>query len=403
MAAHVVPSDDRMISSVLLNEYVRFPDIQQKLIKDGVRYKLLNYNDFVNWCIPLSSIELRSGERSRDERYSNLITLILIYLNTVGSTICGETNVKKEYADKAPTLPFSDPKYDIIVAISENDRQDEHLKTLHFKTAIKRRISRIKGFIVGELGECKMRPHWWSVRLICTTSVKGIVLMGAFLYCIKNAPGVDKNVLLEVANAYKNIAGYKSYTKIGFKKDVQYFDKMCFYEFGNLPMHIDLGLLSSDNIIRRVTSDTYDDGIIEADTSLICKLYHHLSPENQELLINVNMDLLIYELGYRKYGRYLRTHLDNPHGLTPIAILNAKKDELYLEVFPIPDVEPVPEVEPDDQGEEPNFEDGFDDFLAGVDLSSLDLDEILGTTAGKSKRKSKRKSKSQKKSKRIRF
>ena len=78
------------------------------------------------------------------------------------------------------------------------------------------------------------------------------MLLGAYLYCIKSNPTVDQIGLLELASGYTNIAGIISYSKLGFRENLDLFKGTCFTDTVNLPMNVDVNLISYDQIIDAV-------------------------------------------------------------------------------------------------------------------------------------------------------
>jgi len=163
--------------------------------------------------------------------------------------------------------------FDILIAVNNQERRPPR----NTKVASINKIDNLVGFIIAEYGECKMKPDVWSVNLICAgkagnRGLKGIgnVLLGAFLYCIKNS-NYKQEAVLELASGYTNIPGFLSYSKLGFNKDLSlyqlgrsgsssFFGKTaalpsCFTDLGNLPMSVDLSTMTSDVIINRVTGD----------------------------------------------------------------------------------------------------------------------------------------------------
>ncbi len=75
--------------------------------------------------------------------------------------------------------------------------------------------------------------------------------MGAFLYCIKNTKNrrIEKTAILELASGYTNIAGFFSYTKMGFNKDIHLYGMNCFTELNSLPMSANVNDMTSEQII----------------------------------------------------------------------------------------------------------------------------------------------------------
>ena len=132
------------------------------------------------------------------------------------------------------------------------------------------------GFIVCQLGECKML-NVWSVRLVCvkkTTKMSSLLLLGAMMYAIKEKGG--KFAVLELSGGYTNIQGFISYSKMGFIKNLSLYNYRpreyeCFYDPANLPMYVSLEHLTQLNIVElvaglkelRLTAKQDDTGLFE--------------------------------------------------------------------------------------------------------------------------------------------
>jgi hypothetical protein len=153
----------------------------------------------------------------------------------------GAFNINPSYGKNVMTRLYrNDPVLDILAVVPK--RQD----------------GSILGFILCELGECKVEPNVWSVNLICTSkttpiTVKASILLGAMMYCIKRKPQYEPEAILELAGGYSNIAGFISYTKMGFNRDndLLFGKGICFHEVYNLPMSIDISRISFSEIKRR--------------------------------------------------------------------------------------------------------------------------------------------------------
>jgi len=166
--------------------------------------------------------------------------------------------------------------FDILVAIEESN-----IPAGKTETVARHKLNHVVGFIIAQLGECKRKNDVWSVNLICSrtlmaggASIKGSILLGAFLYCIKNS-NFRQEGILELAGGYKNINGFISYTKMGFNKDLSLYDPVrhiCFDDFNNLPMSCNTSTISNETIINRagervrrlVTPAEDDSGIYSA-------------------------------------------------------------------------------------------------------------------------------------------
>ena len=112
----------------------------------------------------------------------------------------------------------------------------------------------IVGVIVVERGECIQSPKSWCVKVICVkpNSVKGSLLMGACLYCIKANPSINQECLLELVGGYKNLSAFYSYTGLGFLRVDSLWDELCFDTKECIPMRADLSETSQGDIINKV-------------------------------------------------------------------------------------------------------------------------------------------------------
>jgi hypothetical protein len=288
---------------------------------------LLNCQEFEEWFEPdvsrqsirVKEAAARIGDKAVEElelrraesaEYKTNITKEI--LKQLAVEVCGidpktgATRIGQEYGEQAvESLEFSN--FDLLVAVDSLE-YDPIGKT---EIVSNRKLANVVGFIIAEKGECHRKPHVWSVNLICTrkkingNTVKGIILLGAFIYCIKNSP--DRNEvqegILELAKGYKNTAGFISYTKIGFNKDLSLFGPHprtkveCFHDFTNLPMSVIIRDLDNETILnriaeleRRIVTDEEDDsGIYNAGK---------IDPALQERLIVLNDLLYKLEMAY---------------------------------------------------------------------------------------------------------
>jgi hypothetical protein len=60
-----------------------------------------------------------------------------------------------------------------------------------------------------------------------------------------------------LASGYTNIAGIISYSKLGFRENLDLFKGTCFTDTANLPMNVDVNLISYDQIIDVVQNQNY--------------------------------------------------------------------------------------------------------------------------------------------------
>uniref|UniRef100_A0A6C0B8V9 Uncharacterized protein n=1 Tax=viral metagenome TaxID=1070528 RepID=A0A6C0B8V9_9ZZZZ len=156
--------------------------------------------------------------------------------------------------------------FDLLIAFAPGFRDgiaEANTKSIDDRTALL--LEKVVGFIIVQLGECTILPNAYAVNLICTrtlelddgtsTTIKGALLMGAYLFCIKKlvSHGVQQVGILELADGYKNFAGFSSYTKMMFDKDIALCVEGCFYDNTNLAMSVNLQGLSEQEIIDLAT------------------------------------------------------------------------------------------------------------------------------------------------------
>ena len=161
-------------------------------------------------------------------------------------------------------------------------------------------------FIVVQKGECKIHPDWWAVKLICglTLPGSGLFLLGAMLYAARleaeslNMP--DNKVVLELADSYNNPAGFITYSRLGFQKDLELYysekncededAKRCFCEDGTMPMSCELMRYSPDQFLlfmtgRQQSSLVYDDtGMLESLSAYPIRRLQNIATPDKDLL-----------------------------------------------------------------------------------------------------------------------
>jgi len=248
---------------------------------------LLNLSEFNAWFAPVSKKSLRIANVAiaagpeeekkmllrRQTSFSEKETISKSVLEQLATTVCldpksGQPAIGDSYGRSA-IRRLADSNFDIIVAIETTPIPVGATETVSLH-----KLSRVVGFIIAELGECKMKPDVWSVNLICGRTlkngslIKGAILLGAFVYCIKNSKYTQEGVL-ELAGGYNNMNGFITYTKMGFNKDLSLFGSNCFDDFNNLPMSCNISTMNNEMIINRagererriVTSDDDDSGL----------------------------------------------------------------------------------------------------------------------------------------------
>jgi hypothetical protein len=195
----------------------------------------------------------------RMESAVNKETISKNVLEQLAMVVCvdpktGQSAIGEAYGRSAINR-LGNNEFDILVAVEESD-----IPSGKTETVSRHKLSHVVGIIIAELGECKRKNDVWSVNLICSrtlmaggASIKGSILLGAFLYCIKNGNFRQEGVL-ELAGGYKNINGFISYTKMGFNKDLSLYNRVryiCFDDINNLPMSCNTSTISNETIINR--------------------------------------------------------------------------------------------------------------------------------------------------------
>ena len=206
-------------------------------IKDKLKNKFLiiNKHEFTEWFDPK---QLRSSA----QRKENLIV-------TLTTEVCRE-QIEGNYIKTSMNLNLYDPAYDLIVVV-QSDYKTASLSS-------DQKLSKIVGFMITQLGECKMQPNVISVKLICIREhidFKSYYLLGALMYCLKGRMVYKQRVILELADKYLNLAGFFAYTKVGFDRDDALYNKNCFKEIECLPMSVDLIKYTKDEIIQLATNN----------------------------------------------------------------------------------------------------------------------------------------------------
>ena len=314
----------KLFINPILDDFRNDPRIVQNL--NGVR--LLNLPEFLDWFMPVTRESERitdyasrnpdaekklefyrgKGERERKKIADDILKGLAFFL-------CG-ASIGKGYGMAAVEKALQNDDFDLLVAISP-DKINLSRKTI---PVLNNKFNNVLGFIIPEFGECTMKPDVWSVNLICVKpneyNFKSLMLLGAFLYCIRNNDDYTKEGVLELAGGYKNINGFISYTKMGFNKDLSLYQEtapICFTDYNNLPMSIhNIHLISNDRMInrvvgreRRIVKPTEDDsGLYNAG---------QIDPKLQTKIIVCNDLLYRLELNYNNIIR-------NPYGTLEIDV-----------------------------------------------------------------------------------
>jgi hypothetical protein len=240
------PQESRRLFSTLA-AYRNDPDIQRAL--KGA--SLLTFAEFADWFI----LGAREGQRTKngdqyrlDDRHLSKDMLF-----NIAEQVC-ENKIGGSYGRQAMQGIAKTEGVDAVFVVAKHY---EKLKREEFATrpevALKKKMQHVLGFLIAELGECERLPTVHSVNLICTREhvayklydkqgerekARGALLMGAFLYCLKQ--NGERLGVLELAGGYENCGGFFSYSKMGFVKNLDLFENSCFHDVHNLPMSCDL-------------------------------------------------------------------------------------------------------------------------------------------------------------------
>lgn len=329
---------NHLFSLYKINEYRNNPDITQAL--GGVQ--LLNYTEFYDWFSDLGEEAIRvlperkaamsnpfahTEERLEEEVEMNYDVALNSAIQNLTNNVC-QGRIEKDYVASSLSKSITSRKYDLLIAVAPG-YQEMGLRTIDSPyVRASEKMKMVVGFIIAQKGECETHPNAWAVNLICVRSVrvgsisysiKGSILLGAYLYCIKLSKNSEQIGLLELADGYLNVAGFFSYTKMGFDKNTSIIssDPPCFDDISNLPMSINLIPYTPETIIGlasgtiiRPLSDVKD------DTGFFSLGYPdrgNAVQENLQLRIGENLTLL-YKLKLIENThnfKLLREFLDN--------------------------------------------------------------------------------------------
>lgn len=247
--------EERLFTFDRLNAYRDNLAIERSL--NGVQ--LLNFREFSGWYNVPEPRRLPKREGTMDYEAIREIELdesqeitLDEAINTLTYEVC-KGEIGETYVENSFLSPYESKTYDILVAVAPG-YEELNDEPMFIRQRSKVKMEKVLGFIIVQLGECKKHPFAYAVNLICTRSIygnslKGALLLGAYLFCIKQSTNVEQIGLLELANGYANIGGFFAYSKMGFDKNISLAEKGCFPDFDNLPMSIDLTEYSEELII----------------------------------------------------------------------------------------------------------------------------------------------------------
>ena len=208
-AQYIVKNDGRdntLFSNDLIDELSKNREIKKAMSSKGVAFQTLS--QFTN-------SKLFQSHNTSDAKKNKLI-------EEIGSS-CGDV-VSSDYIEESlQNMLFGDADPYMDILFIKNGKQ------------------KIMGFLIAELGVCRMRPQTYAINLVCSESGLGKLLVGACLYCIKfNENVATKACVLELAHAYRNTPAFFVYTRLGFNVDNSLIGDNCFHDAIQLPMSVKL-------------------------------------------------------------------------------------------------------------------------------------------------------------------
>ena len=251
-----------LFEDAVLNEYRQNPHVQASLRG----HVLLNKREFMAWMDPPKLREStgtsKSRKDARERTHEDVTEIHNAQLQQLSAHVC--LGIVDDYGFETMDQIINDVEdYDVLVAVTPDYNAVGSLTGT--KRLTNRKIDKVVGFIVTELGECKKEPTAITVKLICVRegTIRGGLLMGAYLYCLKKQRTYKKMGMLELARGYLNVPGFISYTKLGFDKNLSLYGERCFKDYVNLPMSVNLTRIPEETIILRATEN--DRRVLTAD------------------------------------------------------------------------------------------------------------------------------------------
>jgi hypothetical protein len=187
------------------------------------------------------------------------------------SDVCVSGSIESDYiATTFGDILMEDPAYDAMFAV--HNPEDDFESTLgplsieeKQNRVLEHKMKKILGFFFSQKGECPDDSDIICVNLICVKKdpelpiqpIKGSLLFGAAMYCIKNNHNSKKTVYLELANSYTNPAGLNLYSSFGFVPNLNLYAGDCFSNLKHLPMSVNLKGVKNDQIIGVVNGVKY--------------------------------------------------------------------------------------------------------------------------------------------------
>lgn len=212
-------------------------------------YELYNRVTFHNWYFGATRRSVRSSPESGDlqKQYRDDMNRLV-----ENGDPCYATDIGGGYSEDEIRTAFSRTHtHDILFAV---DKRLVNEPDSTEKTSNNKKLLAIAGVIIVEKGVCDMRKNSWGVNVICVkpNTIKGSILMGACLYCIKANSHINPECILELADGYSNLPAFYSYTALGFLRDDSLWGEQCLHTKYCMPMRADLDRVFIDDISKRV-------------------------------------------------------------------------------------------------------------------------------------------------------
>ncbi len=235
--------------------------------------KIMTRDEFFSWFLP--NLEVGYDTRGAPERkqlyYDYFKDIAFDFGTNHIADVCVSGSIEPDYvATTFGDLLMENPDYDAMFAVhNPNEDVESTLDRLSIKEKLNRtlehKMKKILGFFFSQKGECRDDPNVICVNLICIKKdpalplqpIKGALLFGAAMYCIKNKPSIKKTVYLELAYSYANPAGLNLYSSFGFVPDLNLYAGECFSSLKHLPMSVNLKGVNNGQIVGVVNGIKY--------------------------------------------------------------------------------------------------------------------------------------------------
>lgn len=269
-----------ILSQVFTPELVS--EFVSKLTAPPPDVKIMTRDEFFSWWMPNewkpvhATRGVTEGSKFFNATYKQQIVSHLQEVATDFGTnrisdVCVSGSIEPDYVARTfGDLLMEDPQYDALFAVhNPNEDFESTLGPLSIEEklniTLENKMKKILGFFFSQKGECRDDPNVICVNLICIKKnpvaplqpIKGALLFGAAMYCIKNNLLTKKTVYLELAYSYANPAGLNLYSSFGFVPDLNLYAGECFSNLKHLPMSVNLKGVKNDQIVGVVNGIKY--------------------------------------------------------------------------------------------------------------------------------------------------